>query len=327
MPAMDAQPSPAARFSVVICTYNRARLLAVGAGSVAQQIADPALWELIIVDNGSTDTTQQVVEELAREYPQRRIRCVVESTPGSGAARRAGAQAARGEWVAFMDDDARAPTGWLQTADQIIRQHPDLDGLGGPIHPFYLAPKPDWFQDGYETRSWGDAPRLLRRDEAFSGSNMFFRRELLLALDHSAPGQGMLGSLMQFGEDTILFERAWELPEQPKFYYAPNLVMYHAVPARNMHVGYMLRRQFAIGASNFRRNGPRAPLPRAGFTLRQAGSLMKLGLQLLAGRARCARRENWLVEYGRPVAKKLGVLSAALGLNIRFRQREEGKNA
>lgn len=316
-------PASILLFSVVIPTFNRANLLAGAVDSLMQQTLDPLAFEIIVVDNGSSDGTRDLVQNLRAASAEHTIRYQYEPEPGGGIARRAGAASARGAWIAYMDDDARASPHWLQTAAEILRDRQDLSGLGGPIHPFFLANKPDWFQDDYEIRTWGDVPRFLNRDEAFAGANMLFPLDLLEKLGEAMPGFGMVGNMMHFGEDTILFEQAWMLLGQAKFYYHPRLVMYHAVPARNMDTGYILRRQFSIGASNFRRAGPRALLRRVLFILHHTGSMLRLATRMILRRGQFPRRENWLVETGGPVAKKLGLLSAALGLNIQFRQRQE----
>lgn len=320
---MNAEKPVKPLFSVIIPTFNRAGLLAGALESLLQQTLEAHAFEIIVVDNRSTDGTRALVENMAAACAPHTIRYRYEAQPGGGVSRRAGAAIARADWVAYMDDDGQASAGWLQNAAQILEAKPDLDGMGGPIHPFYLAERPQWFKDEYEIRAYGEQPRLLERDEAFSGANMLFSRTLLEKVSTAMNGLGMVGEMMQFGEDTIIFEQAWTLPGRPQFYYHPELVMYHAVPARNMDVGYILRRQFTIGAGNFRRVGPRGCVPRVGYILHHSGSLLKLAARMLLARPRAAVRENWLVEWGAPVAKKLGLLSAALGLRIQFRQRQQ----
>lgn len=311
------------QFSVIICTYNRANMLGGAVESVVQQSLDPSRFEIIIVDNCSRDGTREEAARLQAHYAGHTIRYVYEPNPGLGNARLAGLRIAQAEWLAFLDDDARAAPGWLAAAAGALRDQPGLHGLGGPIHPLYLAEKPAWFQDEYEIRDWGSAERFLRKDEAFAGGNMFFPRRLLEQLATVLPNAGMVGNFMRFGEDTALFERAWEMLGQPIFLYQTQMVVYHVVPARNMDTGYILRRQFSIGASNFRRSGPRRLFRRVLYILRHTGSLLRLATRMILSRGQFPRRENWLVERGGPVAKKLGLLSAALGLNIQFRQRQE----
>ncbi len=318
------RPSPdttAPLFSIVICTYNRAAMLAEAVQSVLNQKIDPACFEIVVVDNRSVDDTPRVVDDLIRANLQQRIRYLYEAKAGLGAARHAGISIAHGQWIGFLDDDAKAGSEWLATAARNVREQPDLDGMGGPIYPFYLAPRPAWFLDGYEVRTWGEEPRFLKQNEMFSGGNMFFRREFLVHVAPAMDGMGMTGNAMQFGEDTILFERAWKEIGQPKFYYHPSMMIYHAVPARNMRVGYILKRNFSYGVSNYLRNGPTGLKNRIRYLRKHGPYLFRLARIALSQRKAYGNRNNWLVETGRPLAKHLGLLCCAAGLQFRFRQR------
>ena len=108
----DASP----RFSVVICTYNRADALPGSAGSVlAQEFED---FELIIVDDGSTDDTEAVVSSLIEA--DARVRYVRRENGGLSRARNSGIEAARGRFVIFLDDDDRSEPEWLGVLDQHV---------------------------------------------------------------------------------------------------------------------------------------------------------------------------------------------------------------
>jgi len=230
-------PSSVPLLSIVICTHNRRDLLEKAINSLLTQTIAPDGFEIIVVDNDSSDGTANVVNDLqtkAGEYSQQYI---LEPKRGSGVARHTGVLAARGQWIGFMDDDACASPTWLEEAQRICRQVQPMHGFGGKIKPFYLAEKPPWFRDEYEIRSWGEQARNLRPDEAFAGSNMFFNKQILLQIGPPSAGLGMSGAVMGFGEDTFLFERTWAITGQAYFYYSPNLVVYHAVPANKMKIG------------------------------------------------------------------------------------------
>jgi len=117
--------------SVVVCTYNRARLLAEALASlVRQQTGDRFQYEVLVVDNGSTDETPQVVAEAARlpaaaggrsSGPQS-VRWVREPRPGVAAARNCGVGNARGRWIAFFDDDQIAEPDWLAHLVEVARR-------------------------------------------------------------------------------------------------------------------------------------------------------------------------------------------------------------
>ena len=128
--------------------------------------------------------------------------------------------------IAFLDDDARAEPDWLEQALRLFeRVEPSPFAVGGPIEPFYLAPKPDWFKDEYEIRSWGDEPRFLRTGETFSGSNMIFTKTALRVHGGFSDRFGMKGERLSVGEETVLFDEIWRGSPDAPLYYSPELVV------------------------------------------------------------------------------------------------------
>jgi len=313
--------SSAPLLSIVICTYNRHELLEKAINSLFAQSLAPDRFEIIIVDNDSNDDTAEVVKALQARAGEQSLQYILEPIRGSGIARYTGVLAARGQWIGFMDDDACASPNWLEEAQRICCQVQPMHGFGGKIKPFYLVEKPDWFKDDYEIRSWGEQARNLLPDEAFAGSNMFFNKETLLQIGPPSAGLGMSGAVMGFGEDTVLFERTWSLTDHAVFYYSPNLVVYHAVPASKMNVRYILERMFMNGASNAKRRMPAGSLARFCYGMRNGLSAIRLLLIMIIKRFSYRIRQQWLVECGGPVAKKMGTATTAMGILVTFKQR------
>ena len=134
------------KVSVVICTYNRADCLADAVRSVVAQEA-PFPFEVMVVDNNSTDGTRGLVGELQQEFPN--LRYVFEGEQGLSRARNRGLQESDAEIVAFIDDDALAYSGWLAAlvagfSDQTIAV------VGGKIEVFYPVERPTWVTDRME---------------------------------------------------------------------------------------------------------------------------------------------------------------------------------
>src|SRR5262245_52428129 len=99
--------------TVILCTYDRARILERALESAAALVLPSSIeWEVLVVDNNSTDQTQSVIADFCRRYPGR-FRYLFEAQQGLCHARNAGVREARGEIIAFMDDDAMAEPGWL----------------------------------------------------------------------------------------------------------------------------------------------------------------------------------------------------------------------
>jgi glucosyl-dolichyl phosphate glucuronosyltransferase len=238
--------------SVVICTHNRADLLAGALASLREQTLDAARYEVIVVDNDSTDSTAAVTQDFCLRFPN--VRYSLETQLGLSHARNRGRHEARGEYVGYMDDDCKAPPEWLEIAGEVIEQKAPAI-FGGPNYPFYNSPKPRWYKDVYATHDLGPEARSLHSSEYIYGMNIFFRRTLLEALGGFDPELGMSGKKIAYGEETAPQVRVRaEMPGEI-IYYEPRLHVYHLVPARKMTWGWMLRAAWAGGRYSCRMLG------------------------------------------------------------------------
>jgi glycosyltransferase involved in cell wall biosynthesis len=119
--------------SVVVCTRDRAESLRRTLLSLHAMTTPPGLaWEVVVVDNGSRDDTRAVAEATARTTGLA-LRYVPEPEPGLSRARNAGVRAARGELIAFTDDDCRVDPGWLAAIDAEFGADAGLAVLGGRV--------------------------------------------------------------------------------------------------------------------------------------------------------------------------------------------------
>lgn len=229
--------------SVVICTYNRSVLLTGALESVFQQKPDPALVEVIVVDNNSSDDTAEVIASFARRF--RQLRRATESRQGLSHARNRGWKLARGEYVAYIDDDCRVPTDWLGRAQEIIRNS-RADVFGGPYFPLYQSTKPDWFLDDYG--SWQPAVQAGDIEPAaLHGGNLFIRRALLPNAGGFSSTLGMRGKRVGYGEETDLLLRLQTRWPTLRFYYDPALYVDHLVRPEKMSILWCLHERFKRG--------------------------------------------------------------------------------
>jgi glycosyltransferase involved in cell wall biosynthesis len=307
-------------FSVVICTYNRAQLLENCFQSLADQTLDKKLYEVIVVNNNSTDSTQRIAELFCEKEPNFRV--VQEINQGLSYARNRGWQEAEGDYVAYIDDDAKASPDWLKVAYEILHSvTPAPLCLGGPIYPFYLTKKPVWFKDAYEVRSMGPDSRWLSPWESFCGSNMILKKEVFTTFGGFPTDRGVRGDQLSFGEETFLFNKIRGQSKDSYFYYGANLVVYHLVPRFKMTLSYPIKRAFVYGYETGRDNRP-------GTFFKIIKSLLKLTFNLvfafLKGVSRLPRYERfqyWFIEEGRNWSVKAGYIAAILGLKLTFKQR------
>ena len=153
------------KISLLILNYNGKDLLMECLPSIIEASSKSCHdCEVIVVDNNSTDNTHAVVDEFCRRFPN--VLYCFEPQQGISYARNRGWQEARGEYVAYIDDDARAGESWLETALALLENtKPAPLCLGGPVLPFYTTAKPTWFKE--EMQTWGDCPRYLQPGESF----------------------------------------------------------------------------------------------------------------------------------------------------------------
>jgi glycosyltransferase involved in cell wall biosynthesis len=313
------------RISAVICTCNRADLLGDAIASLCEQTLDRARYEIMVIDNASTDSTPDVVKTLQAQYPEHQIRYSYEPQPGLSQARNTGYKQAVGPYVAYFDDDARADDDWLQTAYDLIETlSPAPDCVGGPILPFYNSPRPPWFKDEYEIRTWGNQARYLEHDETFYGSSMVWDKTVLEAYGGFSLELGVKGTALSLGEETLLMRRIWRETKTPRFYYTPQLKVYHWVPPDKMVVRYRLKRRFAAGQSFtvMRFDLVSAtPLYRFLFLGAKIRNIAKGLLLALLHIPRHRHWQNWVVEDWGLVVREIGGLLAIFKINITPKQR------
>jgi glycosyltransferase involved in cell wall biosynthesis len=233
--------------SVVICTYNGAAQIKACLQSVAEQTALADRFEVIIIDNNSTDATHKIVSEFLKHLPNAKL--LTESQVGLSHARNRGFKESTSEYVAYLDDDAKAVPAWIEQAIGIIdEQHPDI--FGGPIYPFYETPPPPWLKDEYNSYSVYDGPRYLAHGELLCGSNIFLRRELLSEYGGFDPELGMKANSAGYHEETAVQLRAQS--ESRRIYYHPGLQVLHLVGCSKQNVLHYLCYAYKSGKDGAR---------------------------------------------------------------------------
>lgn len=200
--AMDA--------SIVVCTYNRAEsLLDTLRAMQALRPASGRSWEVIVVDNNSSDHTRAVVEQAQRDWPL--LRYEFERAQGLSHARNHGIECARGDVVLFTDDDVLPEPDWLEVTLAGLGKH-GADACGGWIGPIWETPPPAWLTE----RFYGFlAVRTDRSDDHEVnadvpppfGANMAFRRQVFDRVGLFDTNRGRKGAVLASGEDGEMFER------------------------------------------------------------------------------------------------------------------------
>ena len=230
------------RFSVVIATYNRAADLGATLDSLSR-LRPAGDWEVIVVDNNSTDGTRGVVEAAARSFPAP-LRCVCEREQGRSPALNAGIRVARGEIIATTDDDVRVEPDWLDRAAEGLERL-QCDYVGGRVLPIWGAAPPAWLPERGGTHwaviallDYGGQP-LEFGNRVPLGVNMAFRRS---AFDRA----GLLDPHTGRKAGTLLGQevREWCIRARAagvRGCYVPELVVRHIIPAARLDKAYFRR--------------------------------------------------------------------------------------
>lgn len=140
-------------------------------------------YEVIVVDNNSTDGTREVIERQLGHFPA--LRSVFELQQGLPHARNAGVRAAQAPIVAFTDDDVEVGPEWVATIARVFREHPDVDMIGGRVRPVWPGPVPPWVTSRqlgpFALGERGDSPIRVSAANAapcLVGANFAFRRDV-----------------------------------------------------------------------------------------------------------------------------------------------------
>ena len=232
------------RVSVVIATYNRAPLLAECLDHLSRQHFAPG-DEVIVVDNGSTDHTPAAVVQ-ARQKFRIPMRHLVERTPGKSNAIRSGLSFARGDVIAFTDDDVQVDASWIDEVRSVMSDS-GIALAGGPVAPRWETPPPEWLRTAVESYSRLAAPLGLLNygTESFPlgprtalGANLVVRAEVMQKLGGYATHLGKLRGTLLSGEDQELCVRVQSAGFRAVYW--PELRVTHWVPAARMRVRYAM---------------------------------------------------------------------------------------
>lgn len=197
--------------TVAICTRNRATSIAATLESLVACARPSAPWEVVVVDNGSTDDTAQIVAGFQSRLPLRRID---ELTPGLSRARNTAVRDARGDYIVWTDDDVLVDTNWLSAYADAFARWPNDAVFGGPIMPRFEGNPPEWLPrvahlvgGAYAARDLGPSPISLAidGDRLPYGANFAVRaREQRDHLYDERVGRGAARSAL--GEESLAIE-------------------------------------------------------------------------------------------------------------------------
>lgn len=237
--------------SVVVATHNRVQHLAQALASLTRQTLSSEKYEVLVIDNASTDDTAAIVVRLSSQFPF--VKYIYESVPSANIARNIGWRQATGQYVAFMDDDAIASPDWLETIIRSFATTNPLPGIvGGRVIPIWEHPKPNWIQGKMLTAlsvvDYGEKPKILNDKEYFFSVNMTFQKKLLEQFGGFDVALGRIGKTLTSNDEILIAKKIRDAGHT--FYYHPQASVQHFIPAGRLRMPWFIKRYFSQGYSD-----------------------------------------------------------------------------
>ncbi len=236
--------------SVVICTYNRAVYLPAALESLYNQQINKDCYEVIVVNNNSTDNTESVCKNFIAAHRDAHFIYLNEPNQGASFARNTGAAIAQSPLLCFMDDDAIAHPNYLSIIIDFFKTHADAGGLGGRIIPKYIPSEPIWMSHFVSSLvgnfNYNKEICVFSPNKYPLESNMIIKRDdfnLVNGFNTSLPG--VKGTLRIGGEGKEFFLKLKALGKT--IYYHPEIIVDHVVETHRLTPEYMYRVASGIG--------------------------------------------------------------------------------
>jgi glucosyl-dolichyl phosphate glucuronosyltransferase len=208
------QLPPAVDVAVVISTFNRCEQLRHALESLCGQNTDGFTWEVVVVDNNSSDDTRAVVQSFSAARGAL-VRYVFEPKQGLSFGRNAGIAATTAPLIAFTDDDVRPAPDWVSRLKRRFDEHPQVDFVGGKVLPRWPATVPRWLTADHWSPlalvDYGDAPFVVdpQRPSCLVGANVAFRRRVFDRAGMFAPSLQRVRDGIGSAEDYDMQMRVW----------------------------------------------------------------------------------------------------------------------
>ncbi|MCB1875324.1 MAG: glycosyltransferase family 2 protein [Chromatiales bacterium] len=300
--------------TIIICTYNRVGNLASCIGALGQQQdVDSLAWEVLVIDNNSSDGTGEEVARLAQGF-RVPVRCVRETEQGLNYARNRGALEATGHYCAYIDDDILVSPGWLHALYHALQDN-QAAAAGGRILldpdldiPKWIKPEMYGFL-GHQ--DFGDESFEMDGSERYPfGGNMAFLRDVLLTVgkfdvNMGRKGEGRKREELFKGEELDYFQRV-KRGENAYIAYEPRAIVFHQVLPHQLKKRYFRILHFNSGLQRALLGGPARGKTVLGVPLYLFPQLLRAGGRYLMQAV--TRGPDWAFRQQMTVANFVGMM-------------------
>lgn len=229
------------KVSVIVTTYNRAKIISMCLDSLIDQSYPKDKYEIIIVNNNSTDNTEDVVEDYVKRFPHVNIKYYFVPRSGQVYARQIGILAAENEILSFTDDDGILCNDWISEIVKVFEMSDDVAGVAGKINIRWDETPPEWILE-YENYlgklDYGNEVRI-EKGLYMNAGNLSIKKDILIDVGGFNPE--MIGEWLIGDGETGLWYRL-----KKRGYligWAPDALMEHyQIVKKNATVGDIKRR-------------------------------------------------------------------------------------
>jgi GT2 family glycosyltransferase len=237
--------------SIIICTYNRADCILDALKALVEQTLNRALFEVLVINNNSTDNTEELCKNFASDMHDFNYHYLVEKHQGLSHARNRGIKEANSKIVVFLDDDAVAEPDYLEKMLAFFKHTPDAAACGGRIYPRFESRRPRWMSRFLlpltSSIDLGNEIKIFNRRQFPVGANMAVRKKAFNKYGVFNPDLGRKGNSMDGAEEKDFFYRLTSAKEE--IYYVPDAIVHHYVPDCRLTFDFFRRQAAGVGKS------------------------------------------------------------------------------
>ena len=232
------------KLTIAVCTYNRKKILEECLQSLQEQTVPLTAFSVLIIDNNSTDNTREFVDSLQKTWLG--LRYVFEKNQGLSHARNHALAETATEWLAFLDDDAKAHADWVATILETIGKE-DFGAFGGPYYAWHrFGPAPKWLPEEFAVYTGQTYYGELTPGEAYiPGGNCAFNTLAARQAGGFPVDMGMTGGKCAYGEEDFFFRKL--ASNGVRLGFVPEMKIDHCVLPYKYKLSWQLYAQYAHG--------------------------------------------------------------------------------
>lgn len=225
------------KLSIAICTFNRSKILDLCLDSIANQNYYASDFEVLIVDSNSTEDLQIIKAKYESKIKNLHLIKVAKS--GLSHARNIAIKESKGEWIAYIDDDALLLENYITNTFKII-EGGKFDAFGGNIYPKFLIDRPNWIKKDFGGIIF-ESNKIIELNEPsmLFGVNMIFRKAVLKKTGGFLTNLGMNSDKIGYGEETEVIQRILSL--KYKIGIVPEIGVMHLVLPHKLTIKWHLK--------------------------------------------------------------------------------------